>query len=64
MSIAEIILRSAVKREESRGAHFRLDFPNQDDKKWKANIMVRKDNQGRMLVSKQAVKLTHRKERP
>ncbi len=27
----------ALKREESRGAHYRLDFPNQDDLNWKKN---------------------------
>jgi succinate dehydrogenase/fumarate reductase flavoprotein subunit len=29
-------------REESRGAHFRSDFPNRDDKKWMANIYSRR----------------------
>lgn len=31
---AEAIARSAHSREESRGAHSRLDFPDADDKKW------------------------------
>ena len=25
-------------RQESRGAHYRSDFPNLDDEKWKVNI--------------------------
>jgi pimeloyl-ACP methyl ester carboxylesterase len=33
--VCEAILRSALMREESRGAHFRSDFPNRDDEKWK-----------------------------
>jgi L-aspartate oxidase len=29
--IAELIVQSALRREESRGAHFRKDFPRRDD---------------------------------
>jgi succinate dehydrogenase/fumarate reductase flavoprotein subunit len=36
--VCEAILRSALMSEESRGAHFRSDFPSRDDKKWMANI--------------------------
>ena len=32
--VCEAIL-SALMREENRGAHFRSDFPNRDDEKWK-----------------------------
>jgi succinate dehydrogenase / fumarate reductase flavoprotein subunit len=39
----EAIIRCALIREESRGAHFRSDFPKLDDEKWKANIYCRKE---------------------
>ncbi|MEM4312194.1 MAG: succinate dehydrogenase/fumarate reductase flavoprotein subunit [Nitrososphaerales archaeon] len=32
--IAEVILVSAYHREECRGSHYRLDYPNRDDKNW------------------------------
>jgi L-aspartate oxidase len=35
VTIAGLIARAALRREESRGAHFRSDFPARDDKNWK-----------------------------
>ena len=40
--VCKAILRSALMRQESRGAHYRSDFPDRDDRKWKANIYCRK----------------------
>jgi succinate dehydrogenase / fumarate reductase, flavoprotein subunit len=46
--VCEAVLRSALMRQESRGAHYRSDFPNTDDRKWKVNIYCRK--RGREMV--------------
>ncbi|HHD78632.1 MAG TPA: hypothetical protein ENK98_03195, partial [Epsilonproteobacteria bacterium] len=40
--IAEALAHSAIKREESRGVHFRSDFPNKDDKNFQAASYINK----------------------
>ncbi|MBV9668845.1 MAG: FAD-binding protein, partial [Nitrososphaeraceae archaeon] len=42
----EAIIRSALMRQESRGAHFRSDFPRLDDERWKVNIYCTKKGNG------------------
>jgi succinate dehydrogenase flavoprotein subunit len=51
----EAIIRSALIRQESRGAHYRSDFPKLDDEKWKVNIFCRKEGD-EMTIFKQGVK--------
>jgi len=38
--LASLVIDSAIEREESRGAHYRSDFPETDDINWKRNIVV------------------------
>ncbi len=45
---AEIVGRAALEREESRGGHYRVDFPKQDDANWLKVVVVRK--QGECMV--------------
>jgi L-aspartate oxidase len=39
VTVARLIARAALRRLESRGAHYRADFPGHDDLHWKAHVV-------------------------
>ncbi len=43
---AQLIVTSALRRQESRGVAFRQDFPDQDDENWRKRSYVRLDQNG------------------
>ncbi|MBW1799502.1 MAG: succinate dehydrogenase flavoprotein subunit [Deltaproteobacteria bacterium] len=49
LNLAELILVSAIARQESRGAHSREDYPERDDGNWLKHTMVIKANDGPRL---------------
>src|SRR5918996_2132094 len=55
----EAIIRSALMRQESRGAHYRSDFPKLDDERWKVNIYCRKERKGTFAAEANMVLLEH-----
>jgi len=40
LDLAEVITRGALNREETRGSHFRNDFPTRNDKNWLKHTLV------------------------
>lgn len=34
LDIAEVICKGAIERKESRGSHYRIDYPERDDENW------------------------------
>ena len=50
-----VALEAALRREESRGAHFREDFPEKDPEAAKFNIVLRRQTDGSMGVERRPV---------
>jgi len=55
LTFSEAITRSAIERKESRGGHFRDDFPNRDAADGKVNIILRKDADGSMRTRREPI---------
>ena len=56
LTVSEAVVRSALDRKESRGGHFREDYPEKDPEAAKFNIVVRKGQDGSMQMERVAVR--------
>jgi succinate dehydrogenase / fumarate reductase flavoprotein subunit len=57
LDCAESLVEGALAREESRGAHYRTDFPQRDDANWLKHTVLRKTSGG-LDLSKKTVSIT------
>jgi succinate dehydrogenase / fumarate reductase, flavoprotein subunit len=56
LTVSEAIAMAAIERKESRGGHFRDDYPARSDEYAKFNIVLRKGSDGAMQVVRQPLK--------
>jgi len=55
LTVSEIVTLAALERKESRGAHFRDDFPAKDKQYDGFNIVVRKGAGGAMQLTREQI---------
>ena len=55
LTVSEAITRSAIERRESRGGHFREDFPEKDPAGATFNVVIRKGEDGKMRLLRERV---------
>ena len=58
LDVAEVIIRAATMRTESRGSHYRADYPERDDAQWLTNLFVTREG-GELKLAKKWVNEAH-----
>src|SRR6185436_11203034 len=55
LTCSEAVTIAAIERKESRGAHFREDYPNKDAESSKLNFVIKKNLNGGMGIKKEKI---------
>lgn len=58
LEVARLVAVSALERAESRGAHYRGDYPAPDHDRWLANVHLRRGEGGAVQVWREPVRFT------
>ncbi len=57
LEVAEVVAAGALARTESRGAHYRLDYPKRDDDNWLKHTIAVRGADGRPILTYKPVKI-------
>lgn len=63
LDFSEVIATSALAREESRGAHYRTDYPERDDAGWLKHTLAYRSETGPLLEYKPVTITSYKPER-
>ncbi len=56
VTLAQIMVRAALWRRESRGVHYRVDYPVQDDRVWRKRLWFQRDEQsGQQIIGEESL---------
>jgi succinate dehydrogenase / fumarate reductase flavoprotein subunit len=55
LTVSEAVARGAAERKESRGAHFREDFPSKDENWGRTTLVTRKGGDGELTVTRDSI---------
>jgi len=58
LDLAEIVVEGALVRQESRGSHYREDFPQRNDKDWLVHTVATRGSDERPVLHFEPVKIT------